>query len=194
MTKALFSTSGRPKQRRSCRLLLPPVAGCAAAEASPPPTTPTAGQAIPLLTHTPCYSATTSASHRSRTSEPSYSSSRGHPLLHLPLAPRRPLPSKASPSSIALVLLARRGQHGQGTTSIGHGLYVERLTAGSTAAARKCLLIAHKKINTPLPAGTHHSERLTCGPTKLTGMEGFVNLVNMNDSSSCYHTMFIQRP
>ena len=49
------------------------------------PTTPTAGQAIPLLTHTPCYSAATAASHRSRTSEPSYSSPRGHPLLHLPL-------------------------------------------------------------------------------------------------------------
>ena len=64
-------------------MLLPPVSGCDAAEASPPPTTPTAGQAIPLLTHTPCYSAVTVASHRSRTSEPSYSSPRGHPLLHL---------------------------------------------------------------------------------------------------------------
>ena len=50
------------------------------------PTTPTAGQGIPLLTHTPCYSAATAASRRSRTSEPSYSSPRGHPL------PRRPLP------------------------------------------------------------------------------------------------------
>ena len=49
-----------------------------------PHTTPTAGQAIPPLTHSPCYSAATAASHRSRTSEPSYSSSRGHPLLHLP--------------------------------------------------------------------------------------------------------------
>ena len=45
------SCSSRPNQRRSCRLLLPPVAGCAVAEASPPPTTPTAGQAIPPLTH-----------------------------------------------------------------------------------------------------------------------------------------------
>ena len=78
------SCSSRPKQRRSCRLLLPPVAGCAAAEASPPPTTPTAGQAIPLLTHTPCYSTATAASHRSRTSEPSYSSPRVHPLSRLP--------------------------------------------------------------------------------------------------------------
>ena len=40
------SCSSRPKQRRSCRLLLPPVAGCATAEASPPPTIPTAGQAL----------------------------------------------------------------------------------------------------------------------------------------------------
>ena len=65
-------------------MLLPPVAGCDAAEASPPPTTPTAGQAIPLLTHTSCYSAMTAASHRSRTSEPSYSSPRVLPLPRLP--------------------------------------------------------------------------------------------------------------
>jgi len=43
-------------------------------------------------------------------------------------------------------------------------------------------------------AGTHHSGRLTCGPTKLTGTEGFVNLVNMNDASSSDRTMSIQRP
>ena len=48
------------------------------------PTTPNAGQGIPLLTHTPCYSAATAASHRSRTSEPSYSSPRGLPLPRLP--------------------------------------------------------------------------------------------------------------
>ena len=65
-------------------MLLPPMAGCDAAEASPPPTTPTAGQGIPLLTHTPCYSATTAASRHSRTSEPSYSSPHGHPLSCLP--------------------------------------------------------------------------------------------------------------
>ena len=49
-----------------------------------PHTTPTAGQAIPPLTHTPCYSAATAASRRSRTSEPSYSSLRGLPLSRLP--------------------------------------------------------------------------------------------------------------
>ena len=48
------------------------------------PTTPTAGQGIPLLTHTPCYSAAMAASHRSRTGEPSYSSSSGFPLPRLP--------------------------------------------------------------------------------------------------------------
>ena len=78
------SCSSRQIQRRWNRLLPPPVAGCAAAQASAPPTSPTAGQGIPLLTHTPCYSAATAASHRSRTSEPSYSSPRGLPLPHLP--------------------------------------------------------------------------------------------------------------
>ena len=48
-----------------------------------------------------------------------------------------------------MVLSAWRGQHSQGTTSIGRGLYVERLTAGSTAAARKCLLITCKIIIPP---------------------------------------------
>src|ERR671919_757540 len=45
---------------------------------------PPLAQGIPLLTHTPCYSAATTASRRSRTSEPSYSSPRGHPLPRLP--------------------------------------------------------------------------------------------------------------
>ena len=128
-------------------MLLPPVAGCDAAEASPPPTTPTVGQAIPLLTHTSCYFAATAASHRSE-----------------PVNPRTPLhvgihyrvftgsassPSQASQSSTALGLSARRGQHGQGTTSIGRGLYVERLTVGSMAATRKCLLITCKIMIPP---------------------------------------------
>ena len=53
-----------------------------------PHTTPTAGQAIPPLTHTPYYSAATAASHPSRTSEPSYHCYSAypstHPLPHLP--------------------------------------------------------------------------------------------------------------
>ena len=68
------SCSSRPKQRRSCRLLLPLVDGCAAAEASPPP----------YYSHRWPGPAATAASHRSRTSEPSYSSSHGHPLSCLP--------------------------------------------------------------------------------------------------------------
>ena len=68
--------------RTACSLL--PAAGCAAAQASPPHRTPIVGLAIPLLTHTPCYSAATAASRRSRTSEPSYSSTCGHPLPRLP--------------------------------------------------------------------------------------------------------------
>ena len=78
------SFSSRSNQRRRDCLLPPPAAGCAAAQASPPHHSPIAGLAIPLLTHTPCYSAPTAATHRNRTSEPSYSSSRGHPLLRLP--------------------------------------------------------------------------------------------------------------
>ena len=48
-----------------------------------------------------------------------------------------------------MVLSALRGQRVQGMTSIGRVLYVERLTAGSTAAARKCLLITRKIIIPP---------------------------------------------
>ena len=128
-------------------MLLPPVAGCAAAEASPPPTIPTAGQAIPLLTHTPCYSAATAASHRSKPVNPHTPLRVG---IHCRVFPgSTSSPSYVSPSSTTLVLSARRGQRGQGTASIGRGLYVERLTAGSTAAARKCLLIMRKIIIPP---------------------------------------------
>ena len=65
-------------------MLLPPVAGCAAVEASPSPYYSHRWPGIPPLTHSPYYSAAMTASHRSRTSEPSYSSPRGHPLPRLP--------------------------------------------------------------------------------------------------------------
>ena len=90
----------------------------------------------------------TVASHRNRTSEPSYSSPCGHPLPRLPrlcVVPFLGLAVVHRPGA-----LGRCGQHGQGTASIGRGLYVERLTAGSTAAARKCLLIT-RKIMIPPP-------------------------------------------
>ena len=57
---------------------------CSRPPCRPHSPTPTASQGIPLLTHTPYYSAATAASHRSRTSEPSYSSPRGLPLPRLP--------------------------------------------------------------------------------------------------------------
>ena len=65
-------------------------------------------------------------------------------------------PSSASPSSTDVVLSARRGQCGQRPTSIGRVLYVERLTAGSMAAARKCLLITRKIIIPPPDSGEPH--------------------------------------
>ena len=80
------------------------------------------------------------------------------------------------------MLSAWHGQHGQGTASIERGLYMERLTAGSTAAARKCLLITRKiiipppnsrdppgglpyftKKRSPLSAGTHQLHLRTQG-------------------------------
>ena len=134
-------------QRRSCRVLLLPGAGCDAAEASPSPTSPTAGQAL-------------------RRWQP-------HTAAE-PVNPRSPLRA-GLPSSTAVVLSAWRGQRGQGTTSIGRGLYVERLTAGSTAAARKCLLIMCKIMIPPPdswdpPEGSlyfvkKHSHRCHLGPT-----------------------------
>ena len=102
---------------------------CRASRTAPPYSI--ASQAIPLLTHTSCYFLATTAG---------------------PVNPRTPhcvgnhfrvfpgsvsFPSQASPSSTALVFSARRGQRGQRTTSIGHGLYVERLTAGSTATHKE---------------------------------------------------------
>ena len=101
-----------------------------------PITTPTAGQAIPPLTHTPCYSTVTAASHRSRTSEPSYSSPRGLPLLRLPWLRIIPFLGLVIVQTTALVLLACRGQRGQRPTSNGRVLYVERLTAGSMATTQ----------------------------------------------------------
>src|SRR3989337_1138037 len=71
------------------------------------PTTPTAGQAIPVLIHTPCYSAATAASHRSEPVNPHTPLRVG---IHCRIFP-------GSASSTALVLSARRGQRGQGTAS-----------------------------------------------------------------------------
>ena len=50
------SCSSRSNKRRRDCLLPPPAVGCAAAQDSPPHRTPITGLAIPLLTHTCCYS------------------------------------------------------------------------------------------------------------------------------------------
>ena len=83
---------------------------------------------------------TTAVLPRTQTSEVSHSSPSATPLPRLPHLRVVPV----------WVRSARCGQRGQETTSIGRVLYVERLTAGSTAAARKCLLITCKII-IPLP-------------------------------------------
>ena len=74
-------------------MLLPPVAGCAAAEASPP-----------YYSHRWPGPAATVASHGNRTSEPSYSSPRGLPLLRLPRPRVVPF--------LALAVVHRRGALG----------------------------------------------------------------------------------
>ena len=108
------------------------------------------GLTAPYYSHRWPGPAATAASHRSRTSEPSYSSPRGLPLLRLPRLRVVPFLGLAVIQTTAMLLSAQRGQRGQGTTSIGRGLYMERLTAGSTAAERKCLLIM-RKIMIPPP-------------------------------------------
>ena len=92
------------------------------------------GLTAPYYSHRWLGPTATAASHRSRTSEPSYSFPRGLPLPRLPRL--RVVPFLGLASSTAVVLSARRGQCGQQPTSIGRVLYVERLTAGSMATAQ----------------------------------------------------------
>ena len=183
---------------------MPPVAGCATAcsclpwpavlprRPYRPHTTPTTGQAIPLLTHTPYYSAATAASHCSQTSEPSSSSPRGHPLPRLPRLHVVPF--------LGLAVVHRRGAVGAAwsmwSTTDFHRKSSVRGEADSWVhgSRKKVPPYYAQKNEYPLLAGTHHIVGLTCGPTKLMGTEGFVNLVNMNDSSSSDRTMSIQRP
>ena len=132
------SCSSRPKQRRSCRLLLPHVAGCAVAEASPPPTTPTAGQTILLLTHTPCYSAVMTASHRSE-----------------PVNPRTPLRTAVSSPALRRPLPRPRRRPPPWCSRRGVvNMVKERLPSDVDCTwrphTRKCLLIT-RKIMIPPP-------------------------------------------
>src|SRR3954465_1671432 len=116
-----------------------------------PHTTPTAGHAIPPLTHSPCYSAATAASHRSRTSEPSYSSPRGHPLSRLPRLRVVPF--------LGLAVVHCRGALGAAwsmwSTTDFHRKSTVHGEADSwvQAAARKCLLITRKIIIPPPDGG-----------------------------------------
>ena len=102
------------------------------------------GLTAPYYSHRWPSPAATAASHRSRTSEPSYSSPRGLPLPRLPQLRVVPF--------LGLVVVHRRGALGTvwatwSTTESHRKMTVrERLTAGSTAAARKCLLITRKMI------------------------------------------------
>ena len=165
------------------------------------------------------------ASCRSRTSQPSYSPQRGHPLrwlrwLRVVLFLGLTLVHRICALGTARSTWSTNNSHRKRMTVGAHTgkcllimrkimipppdswdplegpLYFAKKTFPTLSARthRKCLLITHKKMNTPLLAGTHLGGRLTCGPTKFTGTEGFVNLVNMNDSSSSDHTMSIQRP
>ena len=121
------------KRRRDC--LLPPPRGrlcCRAGLTAPPyshrwPSHPSTHPHLLLF-----------SGDGRRTSKPSYSRTPlrvGNNCRVFPASVS--IPSKASPSSTTLVLSARRGQRGQGTTSIGRALYVERLTAGSMAACKE---------------------------------------------------------
>ena len=115
------------------------------------PTTPTAGQGIPLLTHTPCYSVATAASRRSRTGEPSYSSPRGPPLPRLPRLRVVPF--------LGLAVVHRRGALGAAWSMWSRKDFHRTWTvhgetdSWSTTAARKCLLITRKIIIPPPDSG-----------------------------------------
>ena len=58
----------------------------------------------------------------------------------------------------------------------------------SAQTHRKCLLITHKKMNTPPASWDPPWLEADLWATKLMGREGFVNLVNMNNSSSSDRT------
>ena len=116
----------------ACSLL--PAAGSAAPQASPPHRTPIAGVAIPLLTHTCCYSPVTAdepvnprtvvlPSAWETTAESSL------PPCHSLPRPRRRPPPWCSRRGLVNVVNDRK--------ALQSGLYVERPTAGSMAARKE---------------------------------------------------------
>jgi hypothetical protein len=128
------------------------VVGCAAVQASPPHPTPIAGHTIPLLTNTSCYSPAMAASHRSRTSKPSYSPPCGQPLPSLPRL--RVVPY------LGLAVVHRLGALGMAWSTWStndshwkrtvHGKADRWDPRGPWSHARKCLLIMCKKMIPPI--------------------------------------------
>ena len=122
-------------------------AGCAACSCLPWPAV------LPRRPHRPYYShrwpgpAATAASHRSRTSEPSYSSPRGLPLLRLP--------QLRVISFLGLAVLHRPGALGAVWSTWSTTDFHRKSTvhgeddSGVQAAARKCLLITRQIIIPP---------------------------------------------
>ena len=109
------------------------------------------GLTAPYYSHRWPGPAATAAPHRSRTSEPSYSSLHGLPLPRLPWLRAVPF--------LGLAIVHRPGALGAAWSMWSRNDFhrkkpvVERLTAGSTAAARKCLLITWKIIIPPPDSG-----------------------------------------
>ena len=185
---------------RSCSLL--PAAGSAAVQASPPHRTPIAGLAIPLLTHTCCYSPAMAdepvnprtvvlPSAWETTAESSLP-----PCCSLPRPCRRPPPwcsrhglvnvvNERHPSAVDCMRKITIPPPDSWDPPEGPLYFAKKMLPPLTGRTHQLYLrtqgsasLLCRKNEYPLLAGTHNSGRLTCGPTKLTGTEGFVNLVN----------------
>ena len=160
---------------------------------------PTDGHAIPPL-RTSCYSLPSVGPPRTRTSQVSHSSPSATPLSCLPHLQVIPVWGLAVVHRLGALGAAwstyeshrKRTVRGEpdGWDPRGpwwqarkvppyYALYVDPADRSDPPAisshARKCLLITHKKMNTPPASWDHHGGRLTCGPTKLTGTGAFVN-------------------
>lgn len=148
------------------------MANCAAAQASPPHPTPTAGQAFSLLTHIPCYSQATAASHHSRTNQPSCSPPRGHPLSRLPWLRVIPILGLSivhllGALDVAWSTWSMDGSHWKRTVrgeadSWTHQLHLR--TQGSAS------LLCAKKSFIHMAAGTHQLYLRTQGSTSLSSL------------------------
>ena len=149
------SCSSRSNKRRRDCLLPPPAAGYAAAQASRPHRTPIAGLAIPLLTHTCCYSSVTadepvnphtvvlpSAWETKTTAESSLP-----PCRSLPRPRRRP-PPWCSRRGVVSVVNDRHASEVECTWRAWQ--------LGPRPHARKCLLITRKIMICDAPDLTIH--------------------------------------